>query len=85
VGKGIIKVTGVSLNQDRLELLIGRSAQLIATVLPENANVAVPSSYAETLPSSSTSATNRLSLDQFTVFVLASMFPHMRKELLRSR
>ena len=37
VGKGIIKVTGVSLNQDRLELLIGRSAQLIATVLPENA------------------------------------------------
>ena len=36
-GKGYYKVTGVSLNQDRLELLIGRSAQLIATVLPENA------------------------------------------------
>lgn len=37
VGQGIIKVTGVSLDQDRLELITGHSAQLRAIITPENA------------------------------------------------
>lgn len=37
VGTGIVKVTGVSLNQDRLELTVGHSAQLVASVTPSDA------------------------------------------------
>lgn len=36
VRKGIMKMIGVSLDQGRPELLIGRFVQLIATILPEN-------------------------------------------------
>lgn len=37
VGKGIVKVTGVSLNQDRLELTVGHAVQLVAAVTPSDA------------------------------------------------
>lgn len=37
VSKGIVKVTGVSLNTKSLDLAVGTSAQLTATITPENA------------------------------------------------
>ena len=37
LGKGIVKVTGVSLNQDRLELTVGHAVQLVAAVTPSDA------------------------------------------------
>ena len=51
-------------------MLIGRSAQLIATVLPENAKTKTVN----------WSSDNRLVAEVDEV----AMFPHMRKELLRS-
>ncbi|MDD2951759.1 MAG: Ig-like domain-containing protein [Parabacteroides sp.] len=41
VGEGIIKVTGVSLDQERLELKVGEGALLKATITPENAKTKV--------------------------------------------